>query len=63
MLRVTVPLGDRSYDAVVGDGAIAELDAMLPPTASRVAIVTQEGIPLDVDAVGPLGRDLRDRRG
>ncbi|MGB9344958.1 MAG: 3-dehydroquinate synthase family protein [Ilumatobacteraceae bacterium] len=47
MLRVTVPLGDRSYDAVVGDGAIAELDAMLPPTASRVAIVTQEGIPLE----------------
>ncbi len=47
MLRVTVPLGDRSYDAVVGDGAIAELDSMLPPSASRVAIVTQEGIPLD----------------
>jgi 5-deoxy-5-amino-3-dehydroquinate synthase len=47
LLRVTVPLGDRSYDAVVGDGAIAELDAMLPPTASRVAIVTQEGIPIE----------------
>ncbi len=47
MLRVTVPLGDRSYDAVVGDGAIAELDAMLPLTASRVAIVTQQGIPIE----------------
>ncbi len=47
MLRVTVPLGDRSYDAVVGDGAITELDAMLPSTASRVAIVTQEGIPIE----------------
>ncbi|MGB7878890.1 MAG: 3-dehydroquinate synthase family protein [Ilumatobacteraceae bacterium] len=55
MLRVTVPLGDRSYDAVVGDGAIAELDAMLPPTASRVAIVTQEGIPL---AWTPSGRSV-----
>jgi 5-deoxy-5-amino-3-dehydroquinate synthase len=46
LLRVTVPLGDRAYDAVVGDGAIAELESMLPPTASRVAVVTQEGVPL-----------------
>ncbi len=46
-MRVTVPLGDRAYDAVVGDGAIAELDSMLPPTATRVAVVTQEGIPLE----------------
>jgi len=44
---VTVPLGDRSYDAVVGEGAIAELDAMLPSTAARVAVVTQADIPLD----------------
>jgi 5-deoxy-5-amino-3-dehydroquinate synthase len=47
LLRVTVPLGDRSYDAVVGEGAIAELDAMLPSTAARVAVVTQADIPLD----------------
>ena len=46
-MRVTVPLGDRSYDAVVGEGAIAELDAMLPSTAARVAVVTQADIPLD----------------
>jgi 5-deoxy-5-amino-3-dehydroquinate synthase len=46
MLRVTVPLGDRSYDAVVGSGAIAELDALLPSSARRVAVVTQAGVPL-----------------
>jgi 5-deoxy-5-amino-3-dehydroquinate synthase len=48
MLRVTVPLDDRSYDVVVGAGAIAELDALLPPSARRVAVVTQEQIPLVV---------------
>jgi 5-deoxy-5-amino-3-dehydroquinate synthase len=46
MLRVSVALGDRSYDAVVGAGAIAELDGLLPPTARRVAVVTQAGVPL-----------------
>lgn len=48
MLRVNVPLGDRSYDVVVGEGARRELDGLLPPSARRVAVVTQEGIPLDV---------------
>lgn len=48
MLRVTVPLADRSYDVVVGEGAITELDALLPSTARRVAVVTQPGIPLSV---------------
>lgn len=48
MLRVNVPLGERSYDVVVGAGARHELDALLPPFARRVAVVTQEGIPLDV---------------
>ncbi len=55
MLRVTVPLDDRSYDVVVGAGAIAELDALLPPSARRVAVVTQERIPL---AVVLDGRDV-----
>jgi 5-deoxy-5-amino-3-dehydroquinate synthase len=45
MLRVTVPLGDRTYDAVVGHGAIAVLDSLLPATARRVAVVTQAGVP------------------
>ncbi len=52
MLRVTVPLDERSYDVVVGAGAIAELDALLPPSARRVAVVTQEQIPLEVSLVG-----------
>ena len=28
MLRVTVPLAERSYEVVVGAGAIVELDAL-----------------------------------
>lgn len=45
MRRVTVPLGERSYPVVVGHGAAAELATLLPPTARRAAIVTQEGVP------------------
>ena len=48
MLRVTVPLAERAYDVVVGEGAIVELAGMLPAGARRVAVVTQEGIPIDV---------------
>ena len=48
MLRVTVPLADRSYDVVVGSGAIDELGALVPASARRVAVVTQAGIPLEV---------------
>ncbi len=48
MLRVNVPLADRSYDVVVGNGAIGELDGLLPDSARRVAVVTQAGIPLEV---------------
>ena len=48
MLRVNVPLADRSYDVVVGEGAIAELAELLPGSAKRVAVVTQAGIPVEV---------------
>jgi 5-deoxy-5-amino-3-dehydroquinate synthase len=48
VIRVQVPLGERSYDVLVGHGTRAELPALLPPSARRVAIVTQAGIPLDV---------------
>ena len=48
MLRVTVPLADRAYAVVVGHGAISELDALLAPSARRVAVVTQQGIPIEV---------------
>ena len=54
--RVRVPLGERSYDVVVGHGARAELATVVPPTARRAAIVTQAGIPLDVDPGVPWER-------
>ena len=46
MLRVRVPLEERSYDVVVGAGAIAELESLLPADAARVAVVTQDAVPL-----------------
>jgi len=49
VITVHVPLADRSYDVLVGHGARAELASMLPPKAKRAAIVTQPGVPLDVD--------------
>jgi 5-deoxy-5-amino-3-dehydroquinate synthase len=48
MLRVTVPLAERSHDVLVGDGAVAELGRLLPPHAHRVAVVTQAAVPLEV---------------
>jgi 5-deoxy-5-amino-3-dehydroquinate synthase len=49
MITVRVPLGERSYDVLVGHGSRKELPALLPRTAKRAAVVTQHGIPLDVD--------------
>ena len=49
MITVEVPLGDRTYDVLIGHGARHELAGLLPSTAKRAAIVTQEGIPIDVD--------------
>lgn len=48
MLRVNVPLADRSYDVVVGEGAVSELAGLLPGSARRVAVVTQARIPMTV---------------
>ena len=56
MITVRVPLGDRSYDVLVGHGARHELSALLPATARRAAVVTQAGIPLDVDPGIPFER-------
>ncbi|MDH3755801.1 MAG: 3-dehydroquinate synthase [Acidimicrobiia bacterium] len=47
--RVTVDLLDRSYDVIVGSGAVVELAGLIPPGARRAAIVTQPGIPVTVD--------------
>ncbi len=60
MLRVTVPLADRSYDVVVGSGAIAELGSVVPDSATRAAVVTQPGIPERFRDLAPwlTGRDV-----
>jgi 3-dehydroquinate synthase len=41
--KVRVDLGERSYDVVIGDNAIAELDVLAG--RRRVAVVTQNAIP------------------
>ena len=43
--RVRVDLGERSYDVVVGAGAVTEVATLLPSTAQRAVIVTQVGVP------------------
>jgi 3-dehydroquinate synthase len=53
MKRVAVDLGARSYDVVVGDGAIGELESLFADRA-RVAIVSQEHVS---SAHGHLVRD------
>lgn len=42
--RVPVPLGARTYEVVVGSGAIAEFDASVPSAVRRIAIITQASI-------------------
>src|SRR5690606_22801448 len=49
VITVEVDLGQQSYPVVVGSGARHELAALLPPGARRAAVVSQAGIPLDVD--------------
>lgn len=56
MITVQVPLGDRSYDVLVGHGVRSELPALLPATVRRAAVVTQDGIPFDVDPGVPFER-------
>ena len=45
MRTVQVPLGERSYEVIVGAGAAERLASLLPPTARRAAVVTQAGLP------------------
>ncbi|MDQ4133413.1 MAG: 3-dehydroquinate synthase [Actinomycetota bacterium] len=49
-MTVPVGLGPRSYEVVVGRGARHRLGRLLPPGASRAAIVTQAAVGVDVDA-------------
>ena len=46
--RVTVPIEGRAYDVVVGHGAVAELPTLLPESAKRVAVVSQDGVPVQI---------------
>jgi 5-deoxy-5-amino-3-dehydroquinate synthase len=49
MITIAVALGDRAYDVVVGRGVAGMLAEVLPDGVRRVAIVTQEGIDVEVD--------------
>jgi len=49
VITVPVPLGERSYDVLVGHGVRAALADVLPAGVERAAIVTQPSIPWTVD--------------
>jgi 5-deoxy-5-amino-3-dehydroquinate synthase len=49
VIRVPVPLGDRSYDVLVGRGARHRLLEVLPTGVRRAAVVTQEAVGVRVD--------------
>ena len=50
MIRVTVELpGGRSYPVLVGSGAVGELASVVPTGVRRVAVVTQDSVPVEVD--------------
>ena len=46
---VNVGLRDRGYSVHVGPGARDMLGELIPPSAKRVAVITQESIPWTVD--------------
>jgi len=58
MITVRVPLGERSYDVLVGHGVRAGLASSLPAGARRAAVITQASIPLDCDPGIPCERLL-----
>lgn len=52
--RVHVDLGERSYDVVVGRGAVSHISASVPVGVKKVAVVTQSGVPMARDVIGTL---------
>lgn len=46
MTDVRVDLGERSYDVLVGHGVISRIGELVPDGVRRVAIVTQESVPV-----------------
>jgi len=53
VITIPVALSERSYDVVVGRGVRDMVAGALPPGVRRVAIVTQEGIDVEIDAGVP----------
>jgi len=49
VITVPVELGERGYDVVVGRGLVSLVGGLLPEGVEKVAVVTQEGIDIDVD--------------
>lgn len=49
MIRVDVPVPGRGYPVLVGAGVRGDLASVLPGGVRRVAVVTQDGIGVDVD--------------
>lgn len=49
MITVPVELGSRSYDVLVGQGALSSLPSLVPKDAQMAALVTQAGIGVDAD--------------
>jgi 5-deoxy-5-amino-3-dehydroquinate synthase len=54
--HVSVPLGDRSYEVVVGHGAATYLGTVVPQSAKRAAVVTQSTVPVEIEADIPYER-------
>jgi 5-deoxy-5-amino-3-dehydroquinate synthase len=50
VLRIHVPIDGRSYDVVVGYGVASYLGTLLPESAQRAAVVTQDGVPIEIHA-------------
>ncbi len=53
MITVGVELGSSSYDVIVGAGARHVLAEAVPPGVRRATVVTQKGIPVEVDPAVP----------
>lgn len=53
MKTATVALGKRSYTIYVGSGTLSVLSELIPPNAKRVAVVTQKGIPHQLELALP----------
>jgi 5-deoxy-5-amino-3-dehydroquinate synthase len=49
LIKILVPLADRSYTVLVGRGAATHLGDLLPQAAKMAALVTQESVPFEVE--------------